>query len=78
MPAAVSVGTNPTFDGTQRRVEAYVLDRNDLDLYGEHVALEFVERLRPTVRFDSIEELLGQMAEDVERCRAVLSSIVPS
>ena len=78
MPAAVSIGTNPTFDGTQRRVEAYVLDRTDLDLYGEDVALEFVERLRPTERYDSIEALLEQMAEDVERCRAVLSSIVPS
>ena len=78
MPAAVSIGTNPTFDGTQRRVEAYVLDRTDLDLYGEDVALEFVERLRPTERYDSIEALLAQMAEDVERCRTVLSSIVPS
>jgi riboflavin kinase/FMN adenylyltransferase len=78
MPAAVSIGTNPTFDGTQRRVEAYVLDRTDLDLYGEDVALELVERLRPTERYDSVESLLEQMAEDVERCRTVLSSIVPS
>jgi riboflavin kinase / FMN adenylyltransferase len=78
MPAAVSIGTNPTFDGTSRRVEAYVLDRTDLDLYGEDVALEFVERLRPTERYDSVEALLEQMAQDVERCRTVLSSIVPS
>jgi riboflavin kinase / FMN adenylyltransferase len=78
MPAAVSIGTNPTFDGTQRRVEAYVLDRTDLDLYGESVALELVERLRPTERYDSVEALLEQMAQDVERCRTVLSSIVPS
>ena len=78
MPAAVSIGTNPTFDGTQRRVEAYVLDRTDLDLYGEDVVLEFVERLRATERYDSIEALLSQMAQDVESCRRVLSSIVPS
>jgi riboflavin kinase/FMN adenylyltransferase len=78
MPAAVSIGTNPTFDGTQRRVEAYVLDRTDLDLYGESVALELVERLRPTERYDSVEALLEQMGQDVERCRTVLSSIVPS
>jgi len=78
MPAAVSIGTNPTFDGTSRRVEAYVLDRTDLDLYGEDVALELVERLRPTERYDSVEALLEQMAQDVERCRTVLSSIVPS
>jgi riboflavin kinase/FMN adenylyltransferase len=78
MPAAVSVGTNPTFDGTQRRVEAYVLDRTDLDLYGESVVLEFVERLRATERYGSVEALLDQMAQDVERSRQVLSSIVPS
>lgn len=77
LPAAVSVGTNPTFDGTQRRVEAYVLGRTDLDLYGDEVAVEFVERLRPTLRFDSVEELLEQMAADVARCREVLATLVP-
>ena len=78
LPAAISVGTNPTFDGTQRRVEAHVLDRTDLDLYGEPVTIEFVERLRPTLRFDSVEELLEQMAQDVLDCRRILSTIVPS
>jgi riboflavin kinase / FMN adenylyltransferase len=78
MPAAISVGTNPTFAGTQRRVEAYVLDRNDLELYGETVVVEFVERLRPTEKYDSVEDLLAQIADDVERCRTVLSSIVAS
>ncbi|WP_226344691.1 bifunctional riboflavin kinase/FAD synthetase [Agilicoccus flavus] len=77
LPAAISVGTNPTFDGTQRRVEAYVLDRSDLDLYGEPVTVEFVERLRPTLRFDSVDELLTQMAQDVADCRRILSTIVP-
>jgi riboflavin kinase/FMN adenylyltransferase len=76
LPAAISVGTNPTFGGTHRRVEAYVLDRNDLDLYGETVVVEFVERLRPTEKFDSIDELLVQIADDVERARTLLSSIV--
>jgi len=78
LPAASSIGTNPTFDGHQRRVEAYALDRTDLDLYGEQVGVELVERLRPTERFDSVEELLEQMARDVDRCREVLTSIVPS
>ncbi|MEW1954247.1 bifunctional riboflavin kinase/FAD synthetase [Terrabacter sp. NPDC080008] len=78
LPAAVSVGSNPTFDGAQRRVEAYVLDRTDLDLYGERVVVEFVSHLRPTLRFDSIEALVEQMAEDVVRCREILSAIVPS
>ena len=72
LPAAISVGTNPTFDGEERRVEAYVLDRTDLDLYGERIAVEFVERLRPTLRFDGIEPLIKQMNEDVARCREVL------
>lgn len=78
LPAAISVGTNPTFDGTIRAVEAYVLDRDDLDLYDERVAVEFVDHIRPTLRFDSIEDLLAAMAGDVEQCRRVLTSIVPS
>ncbi len=78
LPAAISVGTNPTFDGTVRTVEAYVLDRTDLDLYGEEVTVEFVEHIRPTLRFDSVEELLDAMAGDIEKCRQVLASIVPS
>jgi riboflavin kinase/FMN adenylyltransferase len=72
LPAAVSIGTNPTFDGLQRRVEAYVLDRTDLDLYDEVVVLELVERLRPTLRFDSVDDLLVQMHADVEKVREVL------
>ena len=78
LPAAISIGTNPTFAGTQRRVEAYALDRTDLDLYGETVVFEFVERLRATEKFDSIQALLVQVADDVERCRRLLSSIVAS
>ena len=72
MPAAISVGTNPTFDGTERRVEAYVLDA-DIDLYGEHVAVEFTHRLRGMVRFDGIEPLVEQMGEDVRRTRELLA-----
>ena len=75
LPAAISIGTNPTFAGTERRVEAYVLDRTDLDLYGENVAFDFIERLRPTEKFDSIEGLLAQMADDVQRARMVLTSV---
>ncbi len=75
LPAAISIGTNPTFDGTQRRVEAYVLDRTDLELYGERVAIDLVARLRPTVRFDSVDALLVQMADDVRRCHEVLGLV---
>jgi riboflavin kinase/FMN adenylyltransferase len=74
LPAAVSIGTNPTFAGAQRRVEAYVLDRTDLDLYGEEVVLELVERLRPTLRFDSVDALVARMHEDVEGVRAALAA----
>jgi riboflavin kinase / FMN adenylyltransferase len=74
LPAAVSVGSNPTFDGVDRRVEAYVLDRDDLDLYGERVAVEFGARLRGMTRFDSVPELLEQMADDVARTRVITQS----
>lgn len=77
LPAAVSIGTNPTFDGQERRVEAYVLDRDDLDLYDEQVVVELVERLRPTLRFDSVDALLERMHEDVEQVRAVLDGAAP-
>ncbi|MBA3311101.1 MAG: bifunctional riboflavin kinase/FAD synthetase [Nocardioidaceae bacterium] len=71
-PAAISVGTNPTFDGTVRHVESYVLDRTDLELYGALVEVTFVERLRGMVRFDSVEELVDQMRGDVDRARDLL------
>lgn len=77
LPAAVSIGTNPTFDGTQRRVEAYVLDRTDLDLYGEVVELDLVAHLRPTLRFTSVDELVAQMDADVVRVRDVLAAEEP-
>jgi riboflavin kinase/FMN adenylyltransferase len=72
-PAAISVGTNPTFDGQERTVEAYALDRDDLDLYGTHVAVDFAARLRGMVKFDSVADLVGQMHRDVDAARAVTS-----
>jgi riboflavin kinase/FMN adenylyltransferase len=74
-PAAISVGTNPTFAGDRaRRVEAYVLDRDDLELYGVQVEVGFVERLRGMVRFDGVDELVATMADDVRRTREVLAT----
>ncbi|MGY1711848.1 bifunctional riboflavin kinase/FAD synthetase [Geodermatophilus sp. SYSU D00758] len=70
-PAAVSVGTNPTFQGSRRTVEAHLLDF-DGDLYGEHVGVEFVERLRPMLAFSGVEELVAAMDDDVVRTREVL------
>jgi riboflavin kinase/FMN adenylyltransferase len=73
LPAAISIGTNPTFAGRERRVEAYVLDAEPgLDLYGEHVGLSFAARLRDTLRFDGVEPLVAQMGEDVQRARELL------
>jgi riboflavin kinase/FMN adenylyltransferase len=68
-PAAISVGTNPTFGAGERTVEAYALDRDDLDLYGTHAAIDFTARLRGTERFESVEALVIQMREDVDQAR---------
>jgi riboflavin kinase / FMN adenylyltransferase len=67
--AAVSVGVRPTF-GTGRGVliEAYLIDRDD-DLYGRKLGIEFLHRLRGERRFESVEALVAQMHEDVERTR---------
>ncbi|SUA79582.1 Riboflavin biosynthesis protein ribF [Nocardia otitidiscaviarum] len=70
--AAVSVGTNPTFDGRNRTVEPHVLDF-DGDLYGKRVAVDFVEQLRGMRKFDSIDELVEAMGRDVKQAREILA-----
>jgi riboflavin kinase/FMN adenylyltransferase len=70
--AAISVGTNPTFEVRQRRVEAYVLDFEG-DLYGATVGIEFAERLRGMEKFDSVDALVIQMRADVDRTRELMS-----
>lgn len=73
-PAAISVGTNPTFDGErERRVESYVLDRDDLELYGVEVEVAFVDRLRGMVKFEGIDALVETMHDDVRRARGLLA-----
>jgi riboflavin kinase / FMN adenylyltransferase len=72
-PAAISIGTNPTFEGETRAVEAYALDRDDLDLYGEHVAVDFAARIRDTRKFESIDALVDEMHRDVHRTREIIS-----
>jgi riboflavin kinase/FMN adenylyltransferase len=71
LKAAISIGTNPTFSGRERRVEAFVLDFGG-DLYGEHVALDFAEHTRPTWHFDTVEALVAQIGRDVEEVRELL------
>ncbi len=73
LPASISVGTNPTFKGIERRVESYVLDRTDLDLYGEEVRVEFIQRLRGMVKYEGAEALIAQMNDDVNQTRTSLS-----
>jgi len=73
LPAAISIGTNPTFEAVaERRAEAYVLDRDDISLYGQVVGLEFVERLRGQQSFASAGDLVAQMGLDVARTRQLL------
>lgn len=75
MPAAISIGTNPTFDDVARQtVEAHVLGRDDLDLYGEEIVVEFVTLLRPTVRFDGVAALIEQMHQDVQQAAEALAA----
>ena len=72
LPAAISVGTNPQFGATERTVEAHVLGRSDLNLYGERIAVTFVSRIRPMLAFSSLEELLAQMDDDLRQTASVL------
>jgi riboflavin kinase/FMN adenylyltransferase len=71
--AAVSVGTNPTFSGRTRTVEAFVLDAS-ADLYGQHVAVDFVARIRGQEKFAKIEDLVTAMGADTERARSILAA----
>lgn len=76
-PAAISVGSNPTFDGVSRQVEAHVIDRpreavEDFDLYGQTVAVEFTRRLRGMVAYQGPEALVEQMNLDVAQAHELL------
>ena len=70
-PAAISVGTNPTFGDTARSVEAFVLDES-ADLYGRLAAVDFVDHVRDMEKFSSVDELLVAMGRDVARTREIL------
>lgn len=77
LPAAISIGTNPTFEGViGRRVEAYVLDRTDLDLYGQQINLDFLDFVRPMRQFDGVSALLAEMAKDIESARGQITDFL--
>lgn len=76
-PAAISVGSNPTFDGVSRQVEAHVIDRpeeavEDFNLYGQTVVVEFIARLRGMVAYRGPEALVEQMRLDVVQAHDLL------
>jgi riboflavin kinase/FMN adenylyltransferase len=71
--AAVSIGTNPTFSGRTRTLEAYVLD-TAADLYGQHVAVDFVARIRGQEKFGSVDDLIAAMGRDTEKARSILAA----
>lgn len=72
-PSVTSIGTRPTFDGTDRRIESFVLDFSG-DLYGQELILELIEHQRPELRFESVDALVAQMQRDVEIARSILST----
>ena len=72
--AAIDVGTNPTFGVEPLHVEAFLLDFPEEELRGQRLSVEFWERLRDEVRFDSVDELVGAIADDVERTREIVGS----
>ncbi len=76
LPAAISVGSNPHFKGTTRTVEAHVLGRTDLDLYGDEVGVIFTKRIRPMRAFEDVQELTDQMEDDLRQTAAALGARV--
>ena len=70
-PGAASLGTNPTFNGVESRLEVHLLDGMDYDLYGRRLRVAFIDRLRGEERFSSIEALTAQMRIDCDRALAL-------
>ncbi len=76
-PAATSIGVRPTFGSGDRTVEAYLIDFQG-ELYGTRITLEFVTRLRGEEKFDTVSELVAQIARDVDRVRDELGAAAPA
>ncbi|MFO7538112.1 MAG: bifunctional riboflavin kinase/FAD synthetase [Chloroflexota bacterium] len=68
--AATNIGVRPTVDGTKLRIEAHLLDFSG-DIYGAEMRLDFLERVRPELRFDGLDALQAQISRDVEAVRAI-------
>ena len=76
LPAAVNVGVRPTFGGGELLIEAHLIDF-DADIYGQDVTVEFVEYLRPELKFDAVDELVTTIDNDVAKTRTVLAATAP-
>ncbi len=78
-PAAISVGSNPTFsdDATRHRIEAHLLDF-DADVYGSPIRLELTRRLRDEERYDSVDELVAQVRRDIDAVRGLEAATAES
>lgn len=72
LPAAISIGSNPQFEGEVRTVEAHALGRSDLNLYGEEIAIDFVDYVRPMLKLDSVKALQEQMDDDLRKTAEML------
>lgn len=73
LPGVANIGTNPTFGNDAVSVEPHILDFSG-DLYGRHIRVHFVQRLRDEKKFSGLDELKARIAEDVRLGRAILAS----
>ena len=74
--AGINLGPNPTFADQERKLEAHLIGF-DGDLYGARIAVELIDRLRDTVRFESVEQLKDQLVTDIEQARALAKAESP-
>ena len=70
----MNIGHQPTFSSQAYRLEVHMMGIKDEDLYGELVEVKWLRRVRETRKFDSIEDLIGQIGKDLELCRIIAST----
>ena len=70
LKGALNIGTRPTFNGTELRIEVFILDFNE-DIYGHPIRVNFLDYIRSDKKFDSVDALVVQMKDDVEKARAL-------
>ena len=70
---ATSIGTNPTFQNQHKTIETFILNFNQ-DIYGESIKLEFIDKIRDEQSFKSVESLIIQMKEDVQKIQQILKT----